>query len=225
MIKLLNKNYYNVKLYMWVSFLILSIIFILFPQIDIFISSRFYDGNSFYLKGTLFERFFYKSVPVLLIALTLSTLLIFIYNKIKRHNVLNVNGKVVLYIFLVLSIAPGLIVNATLKENWGRARPAQIKEFGGDKTFTPAFILSDQHGHSFSSGHTSAAFAFVGFALLARKRRRFWMTLAISYGILVSFARLIAGGHFLSDIITSFFIVWIVTHMLYRVIFKRDSSI
>ena len=210
---------------MWVSFLILSLLFISFPQIDIFISSPFYDGNSFYLKGTLFERLFYKSVPVLLVAFTLGTLLIFIYNKIKKQTVLNIDGKIVFYILLVLSVAPGLIVNTTLKDNWGRARPAQIKEFGGYKTFTPAFILSDQHGHSFSSGHTSAAFAFVGFALLARKRRRFWMTLAISYGILVSFARLIAGGHFFSDIMTSFFIVWIVTHMLYRVIFKKDSSL
>jgi len=210
---------------MWVSFLILSIFFISFPQIDIFISSQFYDGDSFYLKGTLFERLFYKSVPVLLIGFTLATLLIFIYNKIKKQTVLNINGKTVFYILLVLSVAPGLIVNATLKDNWGRARPAQIKEFGGHKSFTPAFILSDQHGHSFSSGHTSAAFAFVGFALLATRRRTFWMTLAISYGVLVSFARLIAGGHFFSDIITSFFIVWIVTHMLYRVIFKKDSSL
>lgn len=225
MIKLLNKNYYNVKLYMWVSFLILSIIFISFPQIDIFISSQFYDGDSFYLKGTLFERLFYKSVPVLLVTFTLVTLLIFFYNKIKKQTILHINGKVVFYILLVLAVAPGLIVNATLKENWGRARPAQIKEFGGDKSFTPAFIVSDQHGHSFSSGHTSAAFAFVGFALLATRRRTFWMTLAISYGVLVSFARLIAGGHFFSDIITSFFIVWIVTHMLYRVIFKKDSSL
>jgi len=210
---------------MWLSFLILSLFFISLPQIDIFISSQFYDGNSFYLKGTLFERLFYKSVPVLLVIFTLATLLLYFYNKIKKRTILNINGKVVLYIFLVLSVAPGLIVNATLKDNWGRARPAQIKEFGGHKTFTPAFILSDQHGHSFSSGHTSAAFAFVGFALLARKRRRFWMTFAISYGILVSFARLIAGGHFFSDIMTSFFIVWIVTHMLYRVIFKKDSSL
>jgi len=210
---------------MWLSFLILSLFFISLPQIDIFISSQFYDGNSFYLKGTLFERLFYKSVPVLLVIFTLATLLLYFYNKIKKRTILNINGKVVLYIFLVLSVAPGLIVNATLKDNWGRARPAQIKEFGGHKTFTPAFILSDQHGHSFSSGHTSAAFAFVGFALLATRRRTFWMTLAISYGVLVSFARLIAGGHFFSDIMTSFFIVWIVTHMLYRVIFKKDSAI
>lgn len=225
MIKKLNKNYFNVKLYIWISFLLLSIIFILFPQIDIAISAPFYNGDSFYLKGSTFERFFYNSVKVLLTAFTVGSLGIYIYNRIKKTNILNLNTKVIIYIVLVLSVAPGLIVNATLKDNWGRARPAQIKEFGGTKTFTPAFILSDQKGHSFSSGHTSAAFAFVGFALLAVKRRTFWMTLAISYGILVSIARLIAGGHFFSDIITSFFIVWIVTHILYKLIFKKDSTL
>ncbi|WP_457744975.1 phosphatase PAP2 family protein [Sulfurimonas sp.] len=225
MIQILNKNYFNVKLYMWISFLVLSIIFIIFPQIDISISKPFYDGTSFYLKGSTFERFFYNSVKVLLPAFTVGTIGIYIYNRIKKTNILNLNTKVLIYILLVLSVAPGLIVNATLKDHWGRARPVQIKEFGGNKTFTPAFILSDQKGHSFSSGHTSAAFAFIGFALLATKRRTFWMSLAISYGILVSIARLIAGGHFFSDIITSFFIVWIVTHMLYKLIFKKDSTL
>jgi len=225
MIQQLNKNYFNVKLYIWLAFLILSLFFILFPQIDISTSALFYNGDTFYLKGSFFERFFYKSVQILLIAFTLGSFGIFFYNKVKKKNLLNIDTRVIVYIVLVLGIAPGLIVNATLKEHWGRARPVQIKEFGGDKTFTPAFILSDQKGHSFSSGHTSAAFAFVGFALLTTKRRKFWMTLAVTYGILVSFARLIAGGHFLSDIVTSFFIVWIVTHILYKIIFKKDSSI
>lgn len=225
MIELLNKNYFNVKLYMWLAFIFFSAIFILFPQIDVKTSALFYDGNSFYLKGSLFERFFYNSVKVLLTTFTLASFSIYFYNKFTKKNLLGVDGKVMLYIVLVLSIAPGLIVNATLKDHWGRARPVQITEFGGHKTFSPAFVLSDQKGHSFSSGHTSAAFAFVGFALLSRKRRRFWMSLAISYGVLVSFARLIAGGHFLSDIVTSFFIVWIVTHILYKLIFKKDSAI
>ncbi len=225
MIKLLTKRYLNVTLYIWLAFIFCSVFFIFYPQIDIYVSHFFYNGSSFYLKGTVFERFFYNSVKVLLTAFTLASLGIYLYNKMKHKNILNIDTKVILYIVLVLSIAPGLIVNATLKDHWGRARPVQIKAFGGDKTFTPAFVLSNQEGHSFSSGHTAAAFAFVGFALLARKRRKFWLTLAIMYGILVSFARLIAGGHFLSDIVTSFFIVWIATHIFYKLIFHKDSTL
>lgn len=219
----MNHKYLNVKLYLWVLFLISSVTFILFPQIDLFIASLFYDGKSFVLNSTLFEEFFYYSVKPVILTFVVSTLLIFIYNFFMKKNILGINAKVVLYIFLVLSIAPGLIVNFTLKENWGRARPAQIINFGGDKEFTPAFVISDQNGFSFSSGHTAAAFSLVGFAILAKKRRRFWLYLTIIYGVLVSIARMAAGGHFLSDVITSFFIVWIATHIFYKLVFKEDS--
>ena len=219
----MNHKYFNVKLYLWVLFLISSVTFILFPQIDLFAAGLFYDGKSFVLNGTPFEKFFYYSVKPVILTFVVSTLLIFIYNFFMKKNILGINAKVVLYVFLFLSIAPGLIVNFTLKENWGRARPAQIIHFGGDKEFTPAFVISDQNGFSFSSGHTAAAFSLVGFALLARKRRRFWIYLTIVYGILVSIARMAAGGHFLSDVLTSFFIVWIATHIFYKLIFKEDS--
>lgn len=219
----MNYKYLNVRLYLWVLFLFSSLLFILFPQIDLSIAELFYDGKSFALNGTLFEKFFYYSVKPIIFAFVISTLLIFIYNYFRKKNILNVNAKTLLYVFLVLSIAPGLIVNFTLKENWGRARPAQIKQFGGDKEFTPAFIVSNQNGFSFSSGHTAAAFSLMGFALLAKRRQKFWIYLTMFYGILVSIARMAAGGHFLSDVITSFFIVWIATHIFYKLIFKEDS--
>jgi len=175
------------------------------------------------MNNTWIESFFYYSVKPLIIIFILSTLTIFIYNRINEKNILNINTKVILYIFLVLSIAPGLIVNTTLKDNWGRARPAQTLNFGGKKEFTPAFIVSDQGGYSFSSGHSAAAFSLMGFALLAKRRRQLWMNLAITYGICVSIARMAAGGHFFSDVVTSFFIVWIGTHIFYKIIFKKDS--
>lgn len=125
---------------------------------------------------------------------------------------------------LVLGIAPGLIVNVILKDNWGRPRPAQTIEFGGTMNFTPAYIPSKQDGYSFSSGHAAAAFSIMGFALLAKRRRKLWMSLALTYGTLVGIARMAAGGHFLSDVITSFFIVYIFTHIFYKLIFKEESD-
>ena len=219
---LMNKKYLNVPLYFWLAFVILSLIFIFIPEIDIYISSLFYDGKSFSANGSFLEELFYYSVKPLLLSLTLGTILIFLYNFLKKKNFLNINAKVLLYLLLVLSIAPGLIVNAGLKENWQRARPAQITLFGGDKEFTPAFIISDQDGYSFSSGHTAAAFSLLGFALLATKRRTFWVSAALTYGVFVSIARIAAGGHFLSDVLTSFFIVYIFTYMFHSLVLKKD---
>ncbi len=219
---LMNKKYLNVPLYFWFAFLVSSIVFIFIPEIDIYISSLFYDGKSFSANGTFGEELFYYSVKPILISLSFGTILIFLYNFFKKKNFLNINAKVLLYILLVLAIAPGLIVNAGLKENWERARPAQTTIFGGDKEFTPAFIMSDQGGYSFSSGHTAAAFSLLGFALLATKRRTLWVSLALSYGVFVSIARMAAGGHFFSDVVTSFFIVYIATQFFYALILKKD---
>ncbi len=219
----MNKKILNVELYIWVLFLLASALFVLFPQVDIYISNLFYNGEEFPLNGTTVEDLLYHSVRPVILVLAIGSLVIFFYNLVTKNNLLNINAKVMLYLLLVLSIAPGLVVNAMLKENWGRARPSQTIQYGGDKEFTPAFIMSNQGGYSFSSGHTAAAFSLMGFALLAKNRKRFWMILALTYGVLVSMARVGAGGHFFSDVVTSFFIVYIFTHILYKLLIEERS--
>ena len=52
------------------------------------------------------------------------------------------------FIALGLVLGPiigcGLIANFYFKDNWGRARPYQIEEFGGNLIYTPPLIKSDQ---------------------------------------------------------------------------------
>lgn len=218
----MNKKILNNPLYIWLAFFLCSALFILYPQIDITVSSLFYQ-DGFYLKGSLYENFFYKSVPIFVSISAIGSLSLFTYNYFTKKNILGIDKKTIIYIVLVLALAPGLIVNSLLKEEWGRARPIDIIAFGGTKTFTPAFILSDQGGNSFSSGHGAAAFSVLGFALLARSRKKFWITLALSYGVAVSFARIIGGGHFLSDNVTSFFIVYITTYALYGYFIEKKT--
>ncbi len=222
MANILNKKIFSVNVFIWMAFILISITFVLYPEIDLYVSSLFYD-NGFYLKGSLYEVFFYKSVPIVVTTLALGSIGLFLYNTIRGKNLLGVDNKTIVYLVLVLALAPGLIVNTTFKQNWERARPGEIKEFGGNKTFSPAFIMTDQGGNSFSSGHGAAAFSVLGFALLARKRRSLWIGLALSYGVAVSFARIIGGGHFFSDNVTSFFIVYITTNILYHYIIEKRS--
>lgn len=212
----------HVHLSIWLAFLLCSLLFMLYPEVDLYFSSLFYH-DGFYLKGSLYELFFYKSVPILVTLFATGSILLFLYNFFTGKNILGVDKRHIIYIILVLALAPGVIVNTTLKEHWGRARPNQIQEFGGDKTFTPAFMLSDAKGNSFSSGHGAAAFSLLGFALLAKRRRKLWIALALGYGVAVSFARVIGGGHFLSDNVTSFFIVYITTYALHYYIIERHS--
>ena len=127
------------------------------------------------------------------------------------------SGRDLAYLLLVLALGPGLIVNGLLKEQWGRARPVNCVDFGGAQVFTPAFVVSDQGGKSFSSGHAagSAYWVVVALVLARGPRRRYWLGLAIGYSLLVAWARLAAGGHFFSDILVSWFILALLAWGLY----------
>ncbi len=224
MITLMKAFLNSVPFPIWLLFLATSFIWIFYPQIDLQTSGLFYTPEmGFYSKNSWWEMVLYKSVPVLLIGINVLALGVWIYNRINSKTIAAFDGKKLLFALLVLGIGSGLIVNALLKDHWGRARPIQIEEFGGKRTFTPAFVLSDQNGNSFSSGHASGAFALIAYALLAR-RKKLWMTLALLYGFSVGYARMAAGGHFLSDVVVSFFIMYITAKMLYYLFFERISE-
>ena len=122
------------------------------------------------------------------------------------------------FLFTAALIAPGLVVNTALKDNFGRARPAQIQEFNGTKEFTPAFVMTDQcdRNCSFSSGHAAMGFYFSAIAYVAAGLyfSRIYM-LTIIFGAMVGLSRIIMGGHFASDVLTSGFIILLFNHLIY----------
>src|SRR6516225_4461571 len=91
-----------------------------------------------------------------------------------------------------IALAPGVVANLVLKEHWGRPRPIDVAEFGGDEHFRPWW---DPRGDcpkncSFVAGEPSGAF---------------WT---------------MAGAHFFSDVVFagvfSFLVIWLVHGWLYR---------
>lgn len=129
-------------------------------------------------------------------------------------------------IFIIVSmlIGPGLIVNICLKDHWGRPRPEQVKEFGGQLNFQPLFVKgAGGQGHSFPSGHASIAFEFLVFYFIWR-RRRLWAFTALAsglgLGLMMSVARMAAGAHFLSDVLWSGGITYMVSWVLYYFVFR-----
>jgi len=195
-------------------FLLSSFLFVKFPGIDLSVSTMFF-GKGFYLTGQ-WKSWIQDSVRFFLSLSVVAVVGLYFYNRYSKRNVLRIDGKKVVYLLLVLVLGAGLIVNGILKEDFGRARPRDIVEFGGSKIFTPAFVISHEcdTNCSFSSG--DGAGAFFGLALaLALSRRRAVFLAAFAYGALVSFSRVAAGAHFLSDCVVSFFIMLIVADVLY----------
>jgi lipid A 4'-phosphatase len=199
-----------------VAFLITAVLLVGYPGIDLTISGLF-AGGGFAAKEQWWNRLLHTAMPYLLALSMLAVLGIYACNRAFRRNLLGVRGRTVCYLLLVLLLGTGVIVNVAFKDHFGRARPRDIVEFGGSKRFTPAFVVSDQceRNCSFSSGEGAGAFFALALAR-ALSRRRAALAAGVAFGIVVSVARIAAGAHFFSDVVVSFFVMLIVTDVLYH---------
>lgn len=129
------------------------------------------------------------------------------------------------FILLGLVVGPGLVVNAIFKDHWGRDRPRHVETLGGQNAYQPPLVLNEAgQGKSFPCGHCSVAFLLAGFWLLWRRRypRVALIALAasVTLGALVGMARMAAGGHFLSDVLWSAWLTWLVLLVLYYFVLR-----
>ena len=200
----------------------LVLLFRLIPEIDLWFSGLFYDPEQgFYLKNALPERISYElflDLPYLLLPLLLWLLFASWRWGSSRELPLR---RGVLFLVVVLVLGPGLLVNALVKNNSGRARPVQVEQFGGERHFTPAFVVADQceKNCSFVSGHAAMGFFFIAFAWVLKDRR--WLLYGGLIGGLVGLGRIIQGAHFLSDVIFSFVLVLLTTMLCARWLLGR----
>jgi lipid A 4'-phosphatase len=144
-------------------------------------------------------------------------LAVYAFNKLAKKQLCGVDGKKICYLFAVLALGAGLIVNAGLKDHFGRARPRDTQEFGASRHFTPPFVLSREcrKNCSFSSGDAAGAFFSLALAMAFGRRRALFLA-SIAFGVAVSFSRMASGAHFFSDTVVSFFIMLIVSDVLFH---------
>jgi lipid A 4'-phosphatase len=116
-----------------------------------------------------------------------------------------------LLVVLTTVIGAGLLVNAVLKQYWGRPRPDQTIEFGGKWSYRPIFSPGTPgQGASFPCGHCTMGFVFLAMVGFRRKNKMLAVggaATGVILGILLSAARIVQGAHFLSDTIWSLGII------------------
>lgn len=139
------------------------------------------------------------------------------YEELSQLIIVAIAGIVVVYV-------SNSIVN-TMKVNWGRFRPYEIKEIVSSTkgTFTNCWHLNGATGHqSFPSGHTIAAAAALFLPFFAdRKNLKGQKILAYSgliFTLLMMAARVRIGAHFLSDTTMSLIIAALVTFVATKAI-------
>ena len=198
----------------------LALLLVIFPELDVSFSELFFsiEKNSFIYKKKFLVYQIYKLLPWLTKLFVLVCVIYLVYITIKYRSLKKIIRSGVFFLFITAIVSPGLIVNEGFKENFGRARPNQIEEFNGTKDFTRAFKISNQceHNCSFSSGHAAMGYFFSAIAYTTSLLyfNRIYIS-GVVFGSIVGLSRIMMGGHFLSDVVVSAFIVLFFNHIIF----------
>lgn len=200
----------------------------LYPQLDLAISAQFYpvvDSHNNHFAWRLSQpmssaRDIGLWIGAMLVAPAVAATLV---KLILPRRKMFVSGSAALFLMITMALGPGLLVNVLLKDHWGRPRPIDVTQFGGDQHFVAWWDpRGDCPGNcAFVSGDVSGAFWTLAPAALAPPQ---WRALAygaaLALGAGMAAIRMMAGAHFFTDTvfagIFTFMIIWIVHGLIYR---------
>lgn len=129
---------------------------------------------------------------------------------------------------LTLGVGSLFITHTILKECWGRPRPRQTQEFGGQQPFRayyqPLFNKAPEPSKSFPSGHSTCGFYFFCLYFLGRRfslkaLSQFGLITGFVLGGMLSMARIVQGGHFISDVYVAGLIMWLTSYFIDYLVF------
>jgi len=196
----------------------------LYPQLDILAVAPFFNTTTERWVGFNPTAWLLRDLSMWLCALVAAPAFIALLVKLVRpRRRMLVPGRAAVLMIATLTLAPGILANVILKDNWGRPRPSDITEFGGPGQFKPWW---DPRGEcdkncSFVAGEPSGAFWTLSAAAVAPPAwRAVGYAAALTFGTAVGILRMSAGGHFFTDVVFAgvftFLIIWIVHRWLYR---------
>lgn len=199
--------------------LVSVVIFVGWPELDLTAAAAWYQPDAgFASRNDGWVQLSYQTFKSIHLVVILGLAWLWLASRIWAGKGEMALRRRLAYLLLVLALGPGLLVNTVLKGEWGRARPSQVVEFGGDKIFSPAVLPADQCAKncSFVSGHASMGFFFIAFAWVFRDRR--WLWAGIVIGAVVGLGRMAQGGHFLSDVVFAFWAVYLTATLCSRLL-------
>ena len=207
-----------------ILFVVLAVIFVVFPGIDLGVAGWFYlPPRHFVLGETWIGRFFDSDVHFGMEWFLPVIVGVFVYGLVRKRAYWNLTPRNFLFVVLTIALGAGLVTNVIFKDSWGRARPSQVMEFGGLKQFSPPFMRSTQcdKNCSFVSGDASLAASFLTFAMIARRNRLRWWVGLSSFTVIVGLMRMGRGSHFLSDVVFAIVFTLMIMLVLARLILEN----
>lgn len=200
----------------------------LFPALDLAVAGYFHGfvdgaGNYFALRlnpSVMTARDAGLWVGTILVAPAVGALIV---KLLLPRTKLLISGRAILFLTATMALGPGLLVNVILKDHWDRPRPIDVTEFGGAEHFMPWWKPGGDcpNNCAFVSGDVAGAFWTIAPAALTPPQvRAVAYGAALALGTAMAMFRMMAGGHFPSDVIFAgvftYLIIWLCYALIYR---------
>lgn len=198
----------------WLLLLACVLLFLIWPELDLIVTRYFFDplNQEFPANALPWVKWVYDDTPVInqwLGLLMLSALLL----QWIRPGWPGLRARRSMCAWLlVVCIGLGFTVDWVLKDHFGRPHPYQTHVFTGDQDFVPAFHYRPlcEVNCSFVSGHAAGGFVWMAWGMWGwRRRRQAWLLAGVAAGGFFGAARIMQGGHFLSDVVFSGWVIWL----------------
>ena len=198
----------------WLLLLACVLLFLVWPELDLIVTRYFFDplNQEFPANALPWVKWVYDDTPVInqwLGLLMLSALLL----QWIRPGWPGLRARRSMCAWLlVVCIGLGFAVDWVLKDHFGRPHPYQTHVFTGDQDFVPSFHYRPlcEVNCSFVSGHAAGGFVWMAWGMWGwRRRRQAWLLAGVAAGSFIGAARVMQGGHFLSDVVFSGWVIWL----------------
>ncbi len=173
-----------------------------------------------------------KSIPILgwlivaVVTIALFVLAIILDKKISAEKF----RKIRKYgLILIILVATEMVLVNVLKIVWARPRMRSIDSIDQFKYWFQINGLSnDNELKSFPSGHTANGFvviAYVMFLNVAKAiKKNLYLGFAVIWGVLVALSRVVRGDHFLSDVLMSCLLTFLLFLLIQKLVLKNKVS-
>lgn len=202
-----------------------GLLFGLYPELDLKVAALFYDATTqtFPLKASAWARFARDGAMWIAWGMAVPAIVTFLVKMIRPVKPLMMSGRAMAFLLITILLTSIVISNMGFKTHWGRPRPTSVTEFGGTLAFKPWW---DPTGDcpkycSFFSGEGATAFwTYAPAALAPPHWRPVAYVAATAFGLFTGGLRMAFGGHFLTDVLfsgtMSFIVIWLVHGWIYR---------
>lgn len=199
------------------------------PQLDLDLAALAFDSarHLFVINAQPWVQHTRTAARILIALLALPAFLAIVLKLVWPRQRMLIEARAALFLIATLALGPGVLTNVVFKDHWGRPRPIDVQQFGGDYRFVPWW---DPRGDcpnncSFVAGEPSGAFWTLAPAALAPPPFQVAAYgAALAFGVALGVFRMAAGAHFLSDVVFAGLLTYLVIFAAHGLIYRWRAT-